>query len=55
MSMGESIDQGTVEGLDISNQIEIPLQVNQDSTIDVTAMLDGKEVGHVNFDDPRAN
>ena len=45
------IDEDVTEGADISNQIEISLQVNQDSTIDVTAMLDGEEVGHVNFDD----
>ncbi len=46
------IDEGVAEGSNISNKIKISLIVNnEDSTVDVTAILDGKEVGHVNFDD----
>ena len=40
-------EQGVAEG----NNIKISLKVNKDSTVDVKAMIDGEEVGHVNFDD----
>lgn len=42
------LDENVTEG----NNIKILLKVNdQDNTVDVTAILDGQEVGHVNFDD----